>query len=281
MTEHEWLYYRVYVAGLDEIRDLVERVVAPMARRFTADHPGLRWFFLQYADRVGLQLRLRLNAPPAVLAELESVLDARFAAALDDPGVVGGPDRRPEANRMAVKRLYEPEHAKFGGPAGTVLAERLMQLGSEAALAFAHSRHRQRRMALTAAHTELMIHALPEAERTSFLHQYAWYWSGGGRLGDPRNSSVARLKPTDPASRRSARWLRAQIEEVLSDLACQVPLTTYVESFWRVVRASGFERSPYLHAFHHIHLMNNRLGTAPHEEMLIARLLWVEGDAHS
>lgn len=61
-------------------------------------------------------------------------MDQDFRRALDDLAAADGPRGPLAAHRMVTKRLYEPEHGKFGGPAGVALAERLMQCGSEAAL---------------------------------------------------------------------------------------------------------------------------------------------------
>jgi thiopeptide-type bacteriocin biosynthesis protein len=273
--EIDWLYYRIYLPGLGEIRDVVENVVAPSIRKFTAAHPSLKWFFLQYIDQFGFQLRLRLNASAPILASLEPVLDARFAEAIDDPRVGGGPDRIGTIDRPIVKRLYEPEYAKFGGPEGVALAQKLMQIGSETALCFAQPRYRPKRILLGAAHTHLMVGTLPEAEQTSFLHHYAWYWSARGRHDAPWRPQDAVLAPNDPATRRRAVRLARQVEAVLTQPEDRSTLAGYTDRFWSTVRAFRPERSEHLIAAHHIHLMNNRLGLVPAEEMRIARLLWL------
>ncbi|MBT2405453.1 MULTISPECIES: thiopeptide-type bacteriocin biosynthesis protein [unclassified Streptomyces] len=275
--QQEWLYYRVYVASIAEIRDLVEQVVGPAVRRFTAEDPSLRWFFLQYVDLVGLQLRLRLRGTPSRLARYEEELDDSFRRALDVLGAADGPRGPLAAHRMVTKRLYEPEHDKFGGPAGVALAERLMQCGSEAALVCAAPQLRPLRISLAAAHTKLMVAGLPAAMRTSFLHQYAWYWSGRGRRDAPFGRTLPGLSPGDPAAIRRTAALRTQIDRVLQVAALRDALTGYVDEFWLRVRRAGLPRPDYLTAFHHIHLMNNRLGVVPGEEMQIARLLWLEG----
>lgn len=278
MTEpQDWLYYRVYVASVGEIRDLVERVVAPAITRFTAAVPRLRWFFLQYVDAVGLQLRLRLYAAPEPLAWMERELDEEFARALDDPRTVGGPHRSRAARRMAVKRLYEPEYTKFGGPQGLQLAEDLLQLGSETALTCSVGPgRRERRVTVGAAHTDLMVNELPAEHRTPFLHQYAWYWSGRGRQDAPWAGRGPALTPEEPSARRRAGRLRSQIADLVSDAPLRDSLTDYVHRFWRQARTAEGGHSDYVTAFQHIHLMNNRLGVVPSEERQIARLLWLE-----
>ncbi|MFD8981881.1 thiopeptide-type bacteriocin biosynthesis protein [Streptomyces sp. NPDC059564] len=275
--QQEWLYYRVYVANIAEIRDLVEQVVGPAVRRFTAEDPALRWFFLQYVDLVGLQLRFRLRGTPSRLARYEEDLDDGFRRALDLLAEADGPRGPLTAHRMVTKRLYEPEHDKFGGPSGVELAERLMQCGSEAALACSGPRLRSLRLPIAAAHTELMAARLPAAVRTSFLHQYAWYWSGRGLRDAPFGRALPGLSPGEPMAARRAAVLRTQIDHVLQVPPLREALTGYADEFWFRVRRAGLPRPDYLTAFHHIHLMNNRLGVVPGEEMQIARLLWLEG----
>jgi thiopeptide-type bacteriocin biosynthesis protein len=278
MTD-EWLYYRVYVADLGEIRDLVERVVRPAIADFTARVPDLRWFFLQYVDVLGVHLRLRLRAGPAPLAEFERRLDHDFARALDDPSTVGGRDRDRGFHRRAVKRLYEPEFDKFGGPAGVSFAEHLLQLGSEAALACAEPHRRQARTRYAAAHTALLVDRLPATVQASFLHHYAWYWSGAGPRAAMWQLTRAKLAPGNAEAGYRAVRLRAQIDEVLAEPAMRAVLTGYADGFWRHLASparAAVDRSDHLILFHHIHLMNNRLGVVPGEEVQIARLLWLD-----
>ncbi|NUR82660.1 MAG: hypothetical protein HOY71_01080, partial [Nonomuraea sp.] len=116
----EWLYYRAYVQDLDKIRDLLEDVVNPAITNLKTKFRDLRWFYLQYIDLQGLHLRLRLYGDHDRLAAYEDELDDPLSARADP----------------LVKRLYEPEDDKYGA-AGVPFAERVFQLGSEAALACA------------------------------------------------------------------------------------------------------------------------------------------------
>ncbi|KOU02369.1 hypothetical protein ADK86_10930 [Streptomyces sp. NRRL F-5755] len=249
--------------------------MAPSVRRFKDSDPDLHWFFLQYVDVVGLQLRVRFRGLPERLAAYEAVLDRAFDEALDRFAAADGPPGRFPTRRMVVKRLYEPEYEKFGGPAGVALAEQLMRRGSEAALLCSGAGHRPRRTAIAAAHTALMTARLPEESRTAFLHQYAWYWSGRGLRDAPAGRPLPRLAPSDPVAWRRAGILGTEVDDVLADAFLGPVLTSYVDDFWLLVRDAAPSRPDYLTAFHHIHLMNNRLGVVPGEEMQIARLLWL------
>src|SRR5262249_44444254 len=107
----DWRYWRVYVPDLPSVTRLLNEAVRPVV-----SGPALpRWFFLQYMDISGLQLRVRLQPEPSTAALVEAELDRRFA----------------ERGAEVVKRWYEPELAKFRGPDGVEFAERVAHLGSD------------------------------------------------------------------------------------------------------------------------------------------------------
>ncbi|MFD8750525.1 lantibiotic dehydratase C-terminal domain-containing protein [Kitasatospora sp. NPDC059577] len=219
---------------------------------------------------------IRLLPHPGVRDGLAALLLYGHAAALDALAADANDPPGPFPPRRAVvKRLYEPEYAKFGGPDGVALAERLMQRGSEAALLCAGPRHRARRTTIAAAHTHLVTAHLPPTQRTAFLHQYAWYWAGRGRRDAPSPRALPRLAPGDARAVRRAEVLHGRVGDVLADRELGPVLGSYADDFWRLVGEAGLARPDYLTAFHHIHLMNNRLGVVPGEEFQIARLLWL------
>ncbi|GII86892.1 hypothetical protein Ssi03_48820 [Sphaerisporangium siamense] len=256
----EWLYYRAYVTDLDKIRDLLADVVSPAISNLKTKFPDLQWFYLQYIDLLGLHLRLRLYGEQDQIAAYEDELDGPLNARAES----------------VLKRLYEPEHDKYGA-AGVPFAERVFQLGSEAALACAGARRRAARVLCGAAHTDLIVRGLPPRSRVAFLHQYAWYWSGRGlRTAVWPVPATARVAPGP--GRAPAAKLRAHIDGVLADPHARRVLTGYAGDFWAMLGSAARPRTrtDFTLAFHHIHLMNNRLGVAPGEEAQIARLLWVE-----
>lgn len=273
-----WLSYRVYVGSLSEVRDVVERVLRP----YLVEHPvppRCRWMYLQYVDSIGLQTRFRVRGAQAVLAEIDHELRPRLRAAIDDPEVVGGRDRDRAAPRFVTSRVYEPEYAKYGGRAAVDVAERLMQRGSEAALQLAGPHHRERVLAYGTAHVRLVTHGLPAPVRTTFLHHYAWYWSGRGPRDTPWSQRLTALTPESPSAVSTARRLVSDADTVLAEPTVGRVLPAYARDFWRVVdqaqRARVLGISPWLACFHHLHLMNNRLGVTPTQEAFMARLLWV------
>jgi transposase InsO family protein len=174
------------------------------------------------------------------------------------------------------RRLKRRHRTTIPDPAAQAVPDLLRRRrGSEAALLCAGPRHRARRTAIAAAHTHLITARLPAPQRTAFLHQYAWYWDGRGRRDAPPGRPLPRLAPGDPESARRAEVLQGRIADVLADRELGPVLTSYADDFWRLVREAALPRPDYLAAFHHIHLMNNRLGVVPGEEFQIARLLWL------
>ncbi|MFE2145517.1 thiopeptide-type bacteriocin biosynthesis protein [Streptomyces sp. NPDC059456] len=262
LPAHDWLYYRIHVCDPAGMQELLEHVVRPALVRLRDEVPELRWFFLQFMDVSGLHLRLRLHARQASLLHAESTLRSLLAVV---------------PHRGATKHVYAPETHKFGPGEGIRLAERVFEHGSEAALACLGPRQRSLRTGYAAAHMTLMLAALGPRLRRTFLHQYAWYWSGGpllrGRL--PHGASLA------DATARSTRLL-AQVEWVLSDPAARSALAGYADAYRRELSSPARTHIPRTDSFllfHHIHLMNNRLGVVPSEEAQLARFLWLADDA--
>ncbi|MER6951360.1 thiopeptide-type bacteriocin biosynthesis protein [Nonomuraea sp. NPDC000554] len=246
--EHGWLYYRVYVADVTEMQLLLEQVLRPILLPLGTD-----WFFLQFQDATGLHLRLRLRGRHGELAVLERTLETEFA----------------DAGLEYAKCLYAPEYHKFGEGEGMRMAERIFCAGSRAALSCAGPRQRSLRLYYGAAHTALMVAPLPPQERRCFLHQNSWYWYGG-----PLSRTV---RPRAPVNADQTAPLLSQIGHVLQDDDARAALTGYAEEAWRQLRAperAHVQRTDTFLLFHHIHLMNNRLGIFRSEEAAISRLLW-------
>jgi thiopeptide-type bacteriocin biosynthesis protein len=121
----EWLFIKLYSgpATADQVlRDVVRPVVDGVLAAGAADC----WFFIRYGDP-DWHLRLRFHGHPARLGgEVLPLLQAASAPLLQD-------------GRLWRVQLdtYEREVERYGGADGIVLAERLFQADSEAALALA------------------------------------------------------------------------------------------------------------------------------------------------
>ncbi|TCO62192.1 lantibiotic dehydratase [Actinocrispum wychmicini] len=107
----EWLYAKLYAATTRH-DELLAQHVAPLVA-------GQRWFFIRYADP-DPHLRLRFHAPAdRLLPELHA-----WAAGLCDSGL---------ASRLVIDS-YEPETARYGGPALLPAAELVFRADSESVL---------------------------------------------------------------------------------------------------------------------------------------------------
>jgi thiopeptide-type bacteriocin biosynthesis protein len=121
----EWLFAKLYTgpATADKVlRDVVRPVVERVLPAGAADG----WFFIRYGDP-DWHLRLRFHGDPARLGgEVLPALQMAAAPLLHDG----------QLWRVQLD-TYEREVERYGGAAGIVLAERLFQADSEAALALA------------------------------------------------------------------------------------------------------------------------------------------------
>lgn len=263
---HDWLYYRIYVSSVIELEALLEHVVRPLILPLRRELPDLRWFFLRFTDAGGPHLRFRLSAELPWLSHIQQGLDERLTRAQ-------ATNAEPRCVRFG-KFLYQPENQKFGERGGVRLAERIFQIGSQTALTCLGDRHRAMRVAYGATQMLLLLAGLPAAQRLGFLHQYSWYWSGGiDRRPQPLSSTVHRLPEL---TRRAERFID-HIKRVLSDPPTRQLLIDYQSAVWSELRSPerrGVPRSDYFLLFHHIHLMNNRMGVYQVPEAQIARLLW-------
>lgn len=248
----DWLHHRVPLMGPDaaDVGDAVLReVVGPAVRRIQAETPGLRWFFLRFQDSAGLHLRLRLHAPLDALARAEEVLENDFHHSGRDHDV----------------GFYSPETAKFGGDHGVEFAEEMFEASS--ALALATVVAGAPRVTTAAAQLLDLVSGLPPATRPAFLHQYAWYWSGGPA------GPVRRDRP--PAAQVEA--LLQRVDNLRAEPDVAAALSRYSDVFEAATRSSRRRvvprTEPFLR-FHHLHLTNNRLGVFPGTEAAVARLLW-------
>lgn len=229
------LSFRCPVDDLAATGAFVAGTVVPWVR----SRPVTRWWFLRYVDPTGPHVRVRVRVPFSQRHPLRRDL----AAAL-------GP--------RAVERRHTPETGKFGGAAGVDRAERIAHASSETAVALGDLANR-----VAAAHLTAVAQRSGSPEQ--FLHSYAWYWSGRGRLGPLWQERIRPLR-TSPETARAA----AAADRHRDDPA----LTAYLHTLDAVL-AEGPAARRWLDLVQHAHLMHNRLGLLPADEALLARLLWL------
>ncbi len=117
-----WLYLKLYTGSATA--DLVLRdAIAPLIARAMESGAADRWFFVRYGDP-GNHLRVRFGGEAARLRRIIDDLPEFLDPLLGD-------------GRIARWQLdtYEREVERYGGPAGTEIAERIFHADSEAVLA--------------------------------------------------------------------------------------------------------------------------------------------------
>lgn len=229
------LSFRCPVADLAATGAVVVGSVVPWVR----SRPVTRWWFVRYVDPTGPHVRVRVRVPWSERHPLRRDL----ARALG-PG--------------AVERRHTPETGKFGGPAGVDRAERIAHASSETAVALGD-------VATGAAAAHLMAVAQRSGSPAPFLHSYAWYWSGRGRLGPMWQERIRPLRASPETARAAAAADRYRDDPTL---------TGYLRTLDAVL-AEGPPARRWLDLVQHAHLMHNRLGLLPADEALLARLLWL------
>lgn len=230
------LSFRCALRDLSGTADLLTGTVVP----WVSSRPATRWWFVRFVDPTGPHVRVRVRVPWSERHPLRRDL----ARALG-PG--------------AVERRHTPETGKYGGPSGVERAERIAHASSVAAVALS-----DRSGSGVAA-----AHLIAVAERsgcpTQFLHSYAWYWSGRGRLGPLWEERIRPLRTSPEAENAAAAARRCRGEPALG-------------AYLRVLDDVLAEAPParrWLDLVQHAHLMDNRLGLLPADEALLARLLWL------
>jgi len=284
----DWLYFLLYL-GEQERSDLcLAQVVTPLVRSALTT-PGIdRWFFLRYLDDAGPHLRLRfhgdvdaindlfLRAGPVLAHRLQTLPELEVEPASPLVGSARATQRpdaaasRPPALQLGV---YEPEYAKYGGPEGVALAERVFQASSEIALDNLHHLGDRTTRALWAmAMMQTVLEAcLLHQDGPTFWEQYAWHWSGAARPG----AGALREHLTKQAAPRGEA-VRQRIDRLLTEPTTRSQLARHAE----VVR-NALDEAEHLNlpptrdslVFHHIHLMNNRIDLGPTDEAYLATLL--------
>ena len=118
----EWLYLKLYT-GYTGADRLLRDVIAPVVREATSDGTISQWFFLRYGDPE-FHVRVRLRGAPTALGALVPRIYERCTQPLQT-GLL---------HRLQLD-TYEREIERYGGEAGTELAERLFCVDSDACLA--------------------------------------------------------------------------------------------------------------------------------------------------
>jgi thiopeptide-type bacteriocin biosynthesis protein len=276
-----WLSAHLFLPSPDAAAAdrVILELVAPLVEGAMAARLLRRFFFIRYADG-GAHLRLRLLGP-------RERLEPRIGPALER-----------WAETRQIERLrwvpYEPEVARYGGPAGVRLAERLFFVSSQAAIALLRRSARQDRDALVGRALlamQVLLFTLGGSRRLAA--ELARGYHAGAAGGPP-----SRWLPADRFEQsfaRQAATLTAYVEKTWHLLALGLPLTPELDRYRADLapfaprlrrlfdRGALFRGTPAVAGFEdclasllpsYLHLMNNRLGIGLAEETYLAGLLW-------
>ncbi len=177
----EWLYLQIYCGSVSADAVLRERV-APLVEEARARGELQRWFYIHYTDPEW-HLRVRLRAgehAPALLARAHALLE---------------PWRQDQRIWRVRVDTYQPEIERYGGAEGIILAERLFQADSDAALAVLQmldgdeGEDARWRLTLRALHLMLEDLSLPVPERIRLLGELRASWAA--RVGADKGTDAA------------------------------------------------------------------------------------------
>lgn len=276
----DWLYLRIYPGALEKM-DALARLVARPAVKLARGLSGVdRWFFLRYVDQRGYHLRLRFRGPTRSINVLHRELEHLVASALMDIADLKVPATKrlvplpiPDLSSDEIgweTDLYEPELNVYGEGSGIETAEITFEQSSELALSLLLDerwRHGSRvgyALALMGA-TADAFHI--QDGREMFWARYAAFWSrpeyGSTQALADRLASAAAVRTLVVGRDYSAT---AKLS------GWRVLISEYVKALEGSV-AGGKLLVPEQRCAQFVHLMNNRLGFLPIEEVYMAFLL--------
>ncbi|MFJ6939980.1 lantibiotic dehydratase C-terminal domain-containing protein [Streptomyces sp. NPDC101132] len=270
VPERDWWYVRVYPGGPGRM-DAAVRTLVPWLAAQAARLGSEEWFFIRYWDATGHHLRLRLRAGAAEVDALDAVAREELTGLLDTleerpedaVGLLPGTLPSGPSARGVVPSLYAPELAKYGGPEGVAVAERVFRLDS----AFCAARDlaalpRRYERAAHAVHfaRALTARVLPEEERDVFWVHHRTRWGWQLRMA----AAGEQLRPLLGAVSAGVREQGAPAPDARERLEAHADALAGL-----VLRAPGSRPHQLLH---HLHMVMNRLGFPPGEEAALGML---------
>lgn len=200
----DWLYAKLYTGVANSDRLLLD-VIGPVIAQFGAEEWFRSWFFIRYADP-NHHLRFRVHGNPEQLLGLViPAIQERVAGFLSSGAV----------SKLQLD-TYSPEYARYGGPLGVRLAERVFHADSQSVLALLptlpnKSDSRLRRLVTIMGMDRLLLDfGLTVSERAKLL-QSILSTTARGQFGSDANATAA--VRSQSASYRAERQLIEGIVE--------------------------------------------------------------------
>lgn len=278
--DHEWLYVRLYPGTASKMDLAISTIVAPAVQVGNRISGIDRWFYIRYVDHWGPHVRLRFRGRPTSITtlygELRSLIDEKLheVAAHPAPQVI----RRivptygiaSDTGVAAYIDFYEPELDKYGGRIGVDVAEKLFQVSSEVSLEFIEYPISTMVAVAILLMTLTVKTMLPDRPLNEFWDHYAWYWTRqyNKHATDFRRSLYA-------AASRRVGLTQSCCREILSSdwfLRRLQKYQTAVLVAKQELEAHSVPTPIETQCLNYVHMMNNRLGFTPEEEVYLALL---------
>lgn len=285
-----WWFSCLYTGGMHTADQVIVGVLPPLladARRAGAT----RWFYIRYFDDRGAHIRLRVFGPTACLNRLVRLADemgqhietivARSSGANVElvEGAYAALSSASDAQIGIYPAVYEPETLKYGGIEAMEFAEQLFEFSSELALwGVQHYDKGEQRDSLATLLLADTAGALLLGNGTNSWTQrkaLGWnrFWSTHTRWWSGADYDGGRLRTQ---LRQRAALDREEMFERMRDTADNPEVEVWrrrwvgaVEEYLTSVEVLNLNRTPQHLAFHHNHMLMNRLGYMPREEALL------------
>lgn len=286
MRRPDWRSLHVHYHDQGPATDrLITEAIAPAV---AAGVPSKEWFFVRYWDG-GPHVRVRLRAGRRATAEVVSAISAWLAVqpGRDRPltseafytgGLRATADWRPD--RDVVPAVYEPETARYGGPAGLELSEAMFVRSSEiavAALRAAPSRAGRLTLALDLLHAFTAGLGMDEVAAAAWLRNHAVGMAHVSETGPPDLAAMVPAAEHDldrdgPAyARRRAAVLDAVARGSSGSLHAHWSAAA-ARALAAYRQADGLAGEPLTIMTSQLHMFHNRLGLSIAEECYLALL---------
>jgi thiopeptide-type bacteriocin biosynthesis protein len=282
-------WYSLHVHRYDRQDEMLVDAVAPLLDRLRPDGH----FFLRYW-KGGHHVRLRLWGPAALADTAAATLRDYCARQPAGAGFDVAAFRQAQLTMAALEdeqtddiqppdtvraTAYEPEHGKYGGPAGVAAAERFFRVSSDAVLAelprLVDRPARRLGVAFATMLRALTAAGHSPADAARFFADYCLLWSP--YVFDAFLATWPRLLAAHaPALSRHAAALLAAAEPGPVGAAVRAALTAADHDVLAAVTLAGPDAPPrrrrqvLLTSYLHTH--NNRLGLIPQQEALLGYL---------
>lgn len=280
----EWLSAYLFFHGdiYSPVADqLVAQLVTPFVAHCQENNLIDQYFFIRYSEN-GPHIRLRLFGTPTVLEN--TVKPALQEQLLPDMDLRWIP--------------YEPEIARYGGPAGIAIAEDFFHQSSQTSLQLISQflgKGQGARLGKGLLAMVVLIHAFynERAEAAHFFHNYSTGYLKS-RVRNPELQTHWRNKFQQGFDKQSA-MLAAYVNETWKRLDANAPVTPVLDAYYRQMEtsktrfASAFEAgdlrqqddTPFTDWHNatraiissYVHMMNNRLGINIEDETYLAYLI--------